>query len=932
MQWRKLTAGIAVTITAGAMAAAFGPVGTAQGRQVSATPARVDPALGNGLGRLVPSSAARAKLAVGGVRIDQGALAIRDAQGRVLIDMTPQAGVDRAAFRARAAAAGLAVTATDAATGTLEGYVATSAIRSVAAVAGTGTIKMVPRPTSHTGSIESQGVAFQRIDKVLAKGVDGKGVTVGILSDSYDTATETYTGEPLTIHAQQDIASGDLPGYGNPKYPTPVVVIQDLPAAGGGHDEGRAMAQIIHDIAPAAKLCFATAFAGEIQFADNIRRLADPAGKCKADVVVDDVGYGDEPVYSDGPVAQAVDDVAKQGVSYFSSAGNADRPGSWESPLKLVPAKKAAKGTNLDLSEVPPALISGGLQDMNPGSGVDVAQSVTLGDSGSITLHWDDPLDRDGTKYGASIFHAEGELTASTRSVDYQFTPSAADLGKQVSVKVDGVPSGSTDVIVTVTRPDGSTVGPIDTGSSPEFAGLTLTQSGTYTITVDGFDSSVGGFTVDVLPVTSLSKVTTDFNVLLFTESGEFVGSSGDDNRLTGLPVDILSLGGPAKLQIAIAKTGTAPTPVTHLNYIAQDDFYQTEYYRSLANAIYGHPAAAGANAVAAYDPYKSFLPESFTSPGGKLPFYFDRNGNRLSKPQYRAKPDIASTDGGNTTFFISDTPQDPDPAPNFFGTSAAAPHAAGIAALMLQRAGGSKSLTPKQVTARMKQTAFRHDLDPDRASGTAGGLTLSAKGPQGSEGDTVPRSMNDPRFFTLSYTGKVPLRSVTLYGETASPTAFGKLDPPSSDGVVFDPRPFTGSAPFYDQGFPFTVGGASGVKASSVTPTYGVPYGTTGTYRHLRLNFTQGLKKGATLRFGVDRDLAVWAPGLPPRQGNGADELGGAVFLPQGSLVRGGLTFQAVRADGSVIRGTLVNRLGTGWTPLDGWGMVNAQRAVFGS
>ena len=40
------------------------------------------------------------------------------------------------------------------------------------------------------------------------------------------------------------------------------------------------MAQIVHDLAPGAKISFATAFAGEIAFAENIRGLA-AAGRAR---------------------------------------------------------------------------------------------------------------------------------------------------------------------------------------------------------------------------------------------------------------------------------------------------------------------------------------------------------------------------------------------------------------------------------------------------------------------------------------------------------------------------------------------------------------------------------------------------------------------------------------------------------------------------
>ena len=174
------------------------------------------------------------------------------------------------------------------------------------------------------GKATTQGVVQQRVDQVQARGVDGKGITIGALSDSYDQASTSLLGGPLKVHARDDIKSGDLPGKGNEQYPEPVVVIEDT-GPDGGADEGRAMLQIAHDIAPASKLCYATAFISEIGFANNIRRLADQQGACGADVIVDDVGYYDEPFFSDGIISDAVDDVTAQGAHYFSAAGNVGR-------------------------------------------------------------------------------------------------------------------------------------------------------------------------------------------------------------------------------------------------------------------------------------------------------------------------------------------------------------------------------------------------------------------------------------------------------------------------------------------------------------------------------------------------------------------------------------------------------------------------------
>ncbi len=42
-------------------------------------------------------------------------------------------------------------------------------------------------------------------------------------------------------------------------------------------------------------------------------------------------------------------------------------------------------------------------------------------------------------------------------------------------------------------------------------------------------------------------------------------------------------------------------------------------------------------------------------------------------------------------------------------------------------------------------------------------------------------------------------------------------------------------------------------------------------------------------------------------------------------------MRFVAKRSDGRLIVGAIGNRLGKGWTPLDGYGMVDAERAVLG-
>ena len=233
--------------------------------------------------------------------------------------------------------------------GVIEAYVPTTSLVSVAGKKGVLAVVPSSPMVTNVGLTDSQGVVQHRV--TTPAGVDGSGITVGVMSDSYDTNVAPNS-------AALDISTGDLPGLGNPLGNTePVVVVQDSPM---GTDEGRAMMQIVHDMAPKARLGFATANGGELNFANNIRALAgfpsapNTVPGFEADVIVDDIIYLAEPFFQDGIVAQAVDEVAAEGVAYFSSAGNRPATQAYDSTPRIVPGTSASWAiTNLDFRTCP---------------------------------------------------------------------------------------------------------------------------------------------------------------------------------------------------------------------------------------------------------------------------------------------------------------------------------------------------------------------------------------------------------------------------------------------------------------------------------------------------------------------------------------------------------------------------------------------------
>lgn len=511
------------------------------------------------------------------------------------------------------------------------------AVGDVVGVAGvTEVLAPVVRGADCGGSVRSEGdVQLKAAEARPAFALDGSGVTVGILSDSFDRDPTAPT------RAGSDVGSGDLPGPGSPCGSTvPVRVLDDsAPTVFGPlSDEGRAMGQIVHDLAPGAELSFATAFTGELAFAANIRGLA-AAG---AEVIVDDVTYFQEPFFQDGPVAVAVDDVVAAGASYFSAAGNDNLIdtegrdiGSWEAPAfrnsgacpaAIVELSEAIEQEEVEEAEEaeetpePIGLHPENCMDFEPEAALtDETFGITVeaGEELTIDLQWAEPWNGVTTDLDAFLLDEEGKLVA-------------------------GSPlAGAKDNIGATQRP---------------------------------------------------------FEFLVWENEGPAEKVQLVINRFEFEPVD----SGEPRLKVALLQNGGG---------VSEIDYPQSREGDVVGPTVFGHAAASAAIATGAVRYNDGSKPEPFSSRGPVKHYFGPVSGATPAPPigeELISKPDLVATDGGANTFFgrfLLGTWR-------FFGTSAAAPHAAAVAALVRQANPGASQ---GQVRAAVTATA-----DPVGAFGPA--------------------------------------------------------------------------------------------------------------------------------------------------------------------------------------------------------------------
>lgn len=199
-------------------------------------------------------------------------------------------------------------------------------ISKLSSLAALEIVAVVTEPSYGAASVGSrltQGDALMNLNDLRARlGVDGTGVTVGVISDG--------------IFGLQDaIALGDLPASGESRSGGTLiatsggVIAQSFRADGdleGGLGvavtgaEGTAMLEIIHDIAPGAQLRFAN-FQTDLDFIAAVEFLASVS-----DVMVDDIGFFGLPANQTSPIslnaAEELNRATNPIRGYYNAVGN----------------------------------------------------------------------------------------------------------------------------------------------------------------------------------------------------------------------------------------------------------------------------------------------------------------------------------------------------------------------------------------------------------------------------------------------------------------------------------------------------------------------------------------------------------------------------------------------------------------------------------
>jgi len=486
-----------------------------------------------------------------------------------------------------------------------------------------------------TGSVDSQGDKILQAAQARTQfGFDGTGIRVGVISDGIGGifATGCISCGPTTA-IPSPINLGDLPiatgardasgvltsvsgGITAQSFPSSAPDLEPLSAdtASGVASEGTAMLEIVHDLAPGAKLFFAN-FDTDMSFEQAVDFLA-----ANTDIVVDDISFLTPPFDGTSAVstntATALNTDTNPIRGYFTSVGN-QVFNHWGEPWtdsgqNLTLACPASQGGTSLKGDVQLFQATANTKDgMNLGPKSANFLQLPNGATVIVFLSWNDPFTGSSNDYDLFLYLVQNNKPVS---------PLQCSINPQ---------SGTQPPVETLIYTNSS-------GATQE-VGILVQNVGNAAVArnFDMFVEGIGNFQ----------------NLNFFTPAGSVPAESDAG----GSPVSVVSVGATD----------------------AQTD-------------------GSGNQPATVIEPYSSQGPTAATPQAGS-----------------RMKPDLTATDGvsvsgaggfGSNGSLTSSPPCVLGNTPcTFFGTSAAAPHAAAIAALVLQASSGLAVNDPATQRANLR-------------------------------------------------------------------------------------------------------------------------------------------------------------------------------------------------------------------------------------
>jgi hypothetical protein len=276
-------------------------------------------------------------------------------------------------------------------------------------------------------------------------------------------------------------------------------------------------------------------------------------------------------------------------------------------------------------------------------------------------------------------------------------------------------------------------------------------------------------------------------------------------------------------------------------------------------------------------------------------------------------------------------------------------------------------NLTPQQVKTLLQLTAFPHDLDPyvATASATAGNGGTVSINVRTDDSNNTGTGSKDPNAFSVSYTGSGYVASLS-FNPDHTPDTGGNTTGGNYIGGVATGTPveysdfldgtkynFTPGLVWLTAASNYLFGSSVGLVAGDVTHSYANPApfpanpspgNPTAHMWTLNLNFAANkFTAGKILRFNNTRSM--WQDASAPqgmtisalvrRNDNSADMIGDGLLIPEygdNPQIKPGMTFSGTVVDGATtypFSGRLKNKIGKGYSVLDGYGFINAEAAT---